>query len=80
MSILILDDTLKIKIFFDKTDCEYDDNICISILEDCPEDEKLFLHDETNIYLTPEQARRLANALLTAADESCTNMETPFGP
>lgn len=80
MSIFILDNTLKIHVFFDRTDCEYDDNVCLSILEDCPEDEKLFMHDETNIYLTPAQARLLANALLSAADESCTDMESPFGP
>lgn len=80
MPIQILDNTLLIHVYYDKTDCEYDDNICISILEECPEDEKLFHHDETNIYLTPEQARLLGNALLAAADESCTEQETPFGP
>jgi NAD-dependent dihydropyrimidine dehydrogenase PreA subunit len=80
MAIYILDNTLKIHVFFDKSDCEYNDNICLSILEECPEDEKLFIHDETNIYLTPEQARRLANALLAAADDSCNEDETNFGP
>jgi hypothetical protein len=36
----------------------------------CPQDEKLFIHDETNIFLTPEQAESFARVLLEAANTS----------
>lgn len=73
--ILILDESLKIRIFYECDDCDYEDNICVSIQEDCPEDEKLFKADETNIFLTPDQARALATALINAA-----NMSLGMGP
>jgi hypothetical protein len=68
--ILILDDSLSIRIFYDRNDCDYEDNICVSIREDCPEEEKLFKADETNIFLTPDQARALAMALIDAVNGS----------
>jgi hypothetical protein len=70
MSIYLLDDSLKIDIFFEPGDTEFADNICIEVDEDCPEGEKIFRADETNIYLTASQARQLAQALLAAAEES----------
>ena len=30
---------------------------------ECPEEEKVFLHDESHLYLTPTQAQELVNAL-----------------
>ncbi|GAB4272352.1 MAG: hypothetical protein Kow0080_18680 [Candidatus Promineifilaceae bacterium] len=70
MSIFLLDGSLRIKIFFEKSDNDYEDDICITIEEDCPDDEKLFIADETNIYITPKQARELALALNQAAEIS----------
>ena len=70
MSIWLLDNSLKVSIYYDECDCEYDDNICVSIIEDCPEEEKVFRHDETNLYLTPEQALHLIQALKAATAES----------
>jgi hypothetical protein len=70
MSIFLLDGSLRVKIFFEKSDNDYDDDICITIEEDCPDDEKLFIADETNIYITPKQARELALALNQAAEIS----------
>jgi hypothetical protein len=70
MSIWLLDNSLKVTIYYDENDCAYEDNICVSIVEDCPEEEKIFRHDETNIYLTPEQALNLIKALTTATAES----------
>ena len=70
MSIFLLDDSLKVDVFFEPGDNEFADNICIMVDEDCPEDEKIFRADETNIFLTPLQARQLAQALLDAAAES----------
>lgn len=70
MAIHLLDNTLKINIYYDETDCGFDDNICVSILEDCPEEEKIFRAVETNMYLTPEQAMQLIQALTAATSES----------
>jgi hypothetical protein len=70
MSINLLDGSLQVEIFYDPKDSQYDDNICVCVDETCPEDEKIFYAGETNIYLTVEQARQMAEALLKAADQS----------
>ncbi len=70
MPIYLLDDTLKIDIFYDGDDQPHDDNICVSIIETCPPGEKLFRVGETNIFLTPAQARELCKALSSAAQIS----------
>lgn len=70
MSITLLDGTLQVHIFYEKGDHEFDDNVCICFKEDCPEDEKIFYAGETNIYVTSQQARKLAQMLNTAADQS----------
>jgi len=67
--ILLLDESLRVCIFYDCDDCEFDDNICISLTEECPDEEKILIADETNIYLTPEQAKTLAQALIAAVNE-----------
>ncbi len=66
MAIFLLDDTVKIEIYYDPEDCGFEDNICLTIWEDCPEEEKIFIAEETNIFLTPEQAYQLAMALSNA--------------
>jgi len=68
--ILLLDETLKMEIFFDCNDCDLEDNICVRISESCPEEEKIFRHDESNIYLTVEQANAILVALQKAIDKS----------
>ncbi len=70
MAISLLDGTLKVEIFFDNSDRTFEDNICISFVEDCPEEEKVFYAGETNLYLTPDQACQLASALQAAARQS----------
>jgi hypothetical protein len=83
MSIKLLDDSLEVNILFDLTDCEFNDNVCIQVIEDCPDDEKVFRGDETNLYLTAKQARQLASALLHAAEESeeyCSARESDESP
>jgi hypothetical protein len=70
VSISLLDGSLQIDIYFDPQDCRYDDNICVQIKEDCPEEEKIFHAGETNIFLTAEQARQLASLLTKIADQS----------
>lgn len=71
MPIFLLDDSLKVDIFFEPVDSEFNDNICMCIEESCPPEEKIFRYDETHIYLTPRQARQLGEALLSAAEEAC---------
>jgi hypothetical protein len=56
MSILLLDNSLEVQIYFESSDSDFEDDICISFSEDCPDDEKIFRADETNIYITPDQA------------------------
>ena len=69
----LLDETLQIAIFYDCEDEDLEDNVCISIVEDCPHDERLFRAGETHIYLTSDEARVLGEALLVAANHSESN-------
>ena len=70
MAIKLLNGSLKIGVYFDKKDKEYEDNICVCIQELGPEDEKILYASETNIFINAEQARELAEMLTTAADHS----------
>ncbi len=72
MAIYLLDNTLKVEIVYEKNESTYDDNICVCIIEECPEDEKIFRYDESNLYLTADQARQLARMLEAAADAAST--------
>ncbi len=70
MAIKLLNGSLKVGIYFDKKDKEYEDNICVCVQEYGPEDEKILYARETNIFINAEQARELAEMLTTAADHS----------
>ena len=70
MILLLLDESLKVEVFFDTEDDQYEDNVCMRFEEDCPESERLFRHDQTNVYITVAQATALAHALLKAARTS----------
>lgn len=70
MELWLLDDSLRIKIFYEETDEDLEDNVCISIFESCPDEERILINDETNIYLTAEEACQLAEALMAAAGKS----------
>ncbi|HEY4693271.1 MAG TPA: hypothetical protein VIH16_07520 [Bellilinea sp.] len=70
MSLFLLDDTLSVDVYFDRSDNQFSDNVCIRLWESCPEDEKIFIADETNLFLTPDQALQLAQMLLAAVDDS----------
>ena len=70
MQISLLDNSLFVNIFYETPDQAFEDNICIQLIEQCPEDEKILRAEETNIYLTPEQAAQLAEALSNAAADS----------
>ncbi|MGW8179838.1 MAG: hypothetical protein ACWGQW_13920, partial [bacterium] len=77
MSISLLDNSLTVDIYFEETDQEYEDDICISFSEDCPDDEKIFKADETNIYITPDQACLLVLALQRAMESYRSSCQEP---
>lgn len=70
MELRLLGGELLINICFEKSDREYDDNICLNFQEPCNEDTKLFRAKETNLLITPVEARQLADLLLRAAEAS----------
>jgi hypothetical protein len=69
-SIYLLDRSLKVNVYFEPEDRDFNDNICVSCCEECADNEKIFVADETNIYLSHEQAMQLAEALMQAVSES----------
>ena len=77
MSISLLDNSLKVGIYFEESDREFEDDICISIAEDCPPEEKLFKADETHIYITPDQACLLLLALQRAMENYRSSCQEP---
>jgi len=70
MAIELLNGSLKIEIFYDQADREYEDNICVCVREYGPEDEKVLYAGETNLFINAEEARKLAAMLNEAADKS----------
>lgn len=70
MGIALLDESLWVDVFYESTDSGFEDNVCIRMIEDCPDEEKLFITDETNIYITADQARQIAKLLMEAAEHS----------
>jgi hypothetical protein len=70
--VYLLDDSLYVEVFFSEEDCDLEDNICLRVIESCKEEERIFRHDESQLYLTARQAQELAGALLAAIKESET--------
>jgi len=75
MPIYLVDDTLKVEVFYHPEDKEFTDDICLCIEESCPLEEKIFRADEIHIFLTPLQARQLGLALVKAAELSSDRAE-----
>jgi hypothetical protein len=73
--VFLLDDSVKVEIYCDEMDREFEDNICVSFVEDCPAEEKIFRADETNIYLTPAQAKEFGDLLVRVAKIGCREQE-----
>jgi hypothetical protein len=71
--VYLLDESLQIEVFYSSEDADLADNICLKIFESCKEEEKIFIHDESDLFLTTQQARDLAEALLAAVKESETS-------
>jgi hypothetical protein len=70
MTVNLLDGSLKLDVFYDCNDSQFEDHLCLKIIEECPEEEKIFNAGETNIYLTAEQAQQISDALLKAVHQS----------
>jgi hypothetical protein len=70
MTIYLLEETLQIDVFYECEDHDLEDNICISVVENCPPAERIMRAGETVIYLTSNQARELGQALLEAVIHS----------
>jgi hypothetical protein len=70
MTIYLLDKTLQIDIFFECADQDLEDNICMSIIEICPPQERIMRSGETHVFITHDQAWQLGEALLKAAQQS----------
>ena len=70
MTIQLLEGTLQIDIYYVCEDQDLEDNICVRVVEQCPPAEKLLRAGETHIFLTPEQAKGLGEALINAAHRS----------
>lgn len=75
MFVFLLDNSLRVEVYCEDLDSEFEDNICISFVETCPEDEKIFRADETNIYLTPKQAEQFGDLLVRAAKLGCRDIK-----
>lgn len=77
MSISLLDGGLQLNIYYEESDREFDDDICIRIIEDCPEDERVLKFDETHLYITPDQTCLLILALQRAMDQYRESSQEP---
>lgn len=64
----LLDGSLKLTVFYEQSERDYEDDICICFVEDCDEKEKLFRADEVNIYLTPREVGLLVLELNRAME------------
>jgi hypothetical protein len=70
MVIELLGGELVVKISFENLDRDFDDNICICFHEPCHDDARIFRAAETNLFITAQEARKLAEVLQKTADES----------
>jgi hypothetical protein len=68
--VFLLDDSLDVEVFFSTEDKDLEDNICMKISESCKEEEKVFKHDESYLYLTQIQVREFIEALQAALNQS----------
>lgn len=67
-AVSLLDGTLTLKIYYEQSDREFEDDICLCFMEDSDDDEKLFRADEISIYITPHEAGLLILELTRAME------------
>jgi hypothetical protein len=70
MEIKLLGGELIVNICYENSDTEFDDNICLRFNEPCLDDTRIFRASETNLYITSQEARELAEILIKAAEAS----------
>ena len=68
MAVKILDDTIEFEAFIDHEDNGFEDDVCLRFTETCPEEEKVFYGGENNLYVTREQALKIAVEILKALE------------
>ena len=68
MAVKILDDTITFEAFIDHEDNEFEDDVCLRFTETCPEEEKVFYGGENNLYVTRDQALKIAVEILKALE------------
>jgi hypothetical protein len=76
-TISLLDGSLKLNVFYEQSDREFEDDICICFVEECDDDEKLFRADEVSIYLTPREVGLLLLELNRALEAFRQAGESP---
>lgn len=69
MAVKILEDSITFEAFIDHEDAGFEDDVCLRFTETCPEDEKVFYGGENNLYVTRDQARKIAMEILKALEE-----------
>lgn len=74
MFVFLLDNSLRVEVYCEEMDSEFEDNICVSFVETCPDDEKIFRAGETNIYLTPKQAEQFGSLLMRVGRIGCEDV------
>jgi hypothetical protein len=72
---LLLDGSLEVEIYFYDDGEGYEDNIYLSFSENCPDEQKVFKVDSTQLNITPSQATHLIEALTNAIQESKVGSE-----
>lgn len=76
-AIALLDGSLKLSIYYDTLDKEFDDDICLCFQEDCPDNEKVLVAGEVNLYITPEQAALIVLGLNRAIEAHRRDSQSP---
>lgn len=74
--LMLLDDSLQVNVAYYADQHEYEDTVCLTFVEHCPKDERIFKADETRIFLTPDQADQLALALQQVAAGSRRSVQS----
>ena len=80
MKIKLLDGSWDVEVFLDRSEPAYDDNVFLSIAEECPQEQKLIKGNQITIGIAAADARKLARRLLEVAeaDEAAARAEA-FG-
>lgn len=76
MKIELLDGTLLVEVNYCLDNQEFEDDICLTMIERCPDDERIFRADETNLLITPAEAVLIIRSLEKAVQASLNHRES----